>query len=85
MDASVGSNVRYAGVASTGSRKARLKFLCWGPILQGLSTPVDKLAGESVQLSLAEARYMNAFGEVWSEKAVRVFVCHFATVTEDHN
>jgi hypothetical protein len=44
-------------------------FLCWGLILHGLSTPVDMLAGDSIQFSLAEARYINAFGEVWPEKA----------------
>ncbi len=42
--------------------------------MQGLSRPLVKLASDRAEFGLAKARYINAFGEVLSEKAVGVFV-----------
>ncbi len=62
------------GAVSTGGRNTGLKFLCWCLILQGLSRPLVELACDSAEFGLAEARYISAFGEVLSEKAVGIFV-----------
>jgi len=43
-------------------------------ILQGLSGALVELACDGAEFGLAEAGYINAFGEVLSEKAVGIFV-----------
>ncbi|OUS33588.1 hypothetical protein A9Q94_18970 [Rhodobacterales bacterium 56_14_T64] len=40
--------------------------------MQGLSWPFVELACDCAEFSLAEARYISAFGEVLSEKAVGI-------------
>jgi hypothetical protein len=67
-------NVSSAGVVSTGRCNTRLKFLCWGLILQGLSRPLVELASDCAQLCLAKARYINAFREVLAKKSIGIFV-----------
>ena len=68
------ADVCYARVVSTGCCNTRLKFLCWGLILQGLSRPLVELASVCAQLCLAKARYINAFREVLAKKSIGVFI-----------
>ena len=68
------ADVCYARVVSTGCCNTRLKFLCWGLILQGLSRPLVELASDCAQLCLAKARYINAFREVLAKKSIGVFI-----------
>ena len=68
------ADVCYARVVSTGCCNTRLKFLCWGLILQGLSRPLVELASDCAQLCLAKARCINALREVLAKKSIGVFI-----------
>lgn len=59
---------------STGRCNTGFKFLCWGLVLQGLSGAFVELACNGAEFSLTKAWYINALGEVLSEKTVGIFV-----------
>lgn len=67
-------NVNYVPVISTGRCNAGFRFLCWGLVLQGLSRALVELPGGCAEFGLAEARCINAFGEVLPEATVGIFV-----------
>ena len=70
-----GTNVRSAGVVSTGGRNTCLETLCWCFVVKRLSGSFVELSGDSTQLCLTMYRQIGAFWKVLSQQAVGIFVC----------